>query len=161
VRLPVAPVEHASVPPTAPERVAPPAPTTTLRVLVVDDNSDGAEMLVMLLERCGHVTHMAHTGPEALSAAGTFAPDVTFLDIGLPEMDGYEVARRLRADPVTAGTVLVALTGWGSEDDKRKSKEAGFDVHLTKPVDAGVVKGLLAQVPNLTKVSTFLAVDGG
>jgi PAS domain S-box-containing protein len=143
VRLPVAPVEPVST--VHPESVALPPRPSALRVLVVDDNMDGAEMLVMLLQRCGHVTQMAHTGPEALTAAGAFAPDVTFLDIGLPEMDGYEVARRLRADPVTSRTVLIALTGWGSEDDKRKSREAGFDVHLTKPVDAGVVKGVLAQ----------------
>lgn len=120
-------------------------PTPGRRILVVDDNRDGAESLAMMLGLFGHRTNTAHDGVAALAAARAFGPEVVFLDIGLPGMDGYEVARRLRADPDTAGATLVALTGWGSEDDKRRSKEVGFDHHLTKPVDAAEVTALLAD----------------
>ncbi|QJW92958.1 PAS domain S-box protein [Frigoriglobus tundricola] len=116
------------------------------RILVVDDNVDGAESLAELLQISGHVTRTAHSGPAALTAAAEHRPDLVFLDIGLPGLDGYEVARRLRADPLTAGTVLVALTGWGTEDDRRKTKEAGFDFHLTKPVEGDRVMALLGRL---------------
>ncbi len=113
------------------------------RVLLVDDNMDAAESLAMLLQLSGHETATAHSGLAALEVAQTFRPDIVFLDIGLPAgMDGYEVARRLRADPHTANAVLVALTGWGSDDDKRKSTEAGFDFHLTKPAGADAVQAV-------------------
>ncbi|MCW5834624.1 MAG: PAS domain-containing protein [Labilithrix sp.] len=115
------------------------------RVLVVDDNVDAAEMLSMMLELRGHETRTAHDGPAALTAATEWTPEVVFLDIGLPGMDGYEVARRLRADPAFAGTVLVARTGWGSADDKRRAREAGLDVHLTKPVDVTDVDAVVAR----------------
>lgn len=115
------------------------------RVLVVDDNVDAAEMLAAMLELRGHETRLAHDGLQALAVARESRPDVVFLDIGLPEMDGYDVARELRADPTMAGTVLVALTGWGSEDDKQRAHEAGFDVHLTKPVDVAVVDEVVAR----------------
>jgi signal transduction histidine kinase/CheY-like chemotaxis protein len=109
--------------------------TSSCRVLVVDDNVDGAESLAKMLQITGYEVQTAHRGLSALEAAHTFHPKVVFLDIGLPEINGYEVARRLRAEPMHSGAVLVALTGWGSDDDKRQSKEAGFDFHLTKPVE--------------------------
>ncbi len=115
------------------------------RILVVDDNVDAAEMLSMMLELRGHETHLAHDGPGAVDAAKKLAPDIIFLDIGLPGMDGYEVARRLRTDPALANTVLVALTGWGTDDDKLKAERAGFDVHLTKPVAVDVVDAVIAR----------------
>jgi PAS domain S-box-containing protein len=116
------------------------------RILVVDDNHDAAECLSMLLEISGHSTRMAHSGPDALSAAIEFQPDIAFLDIGLPGMDGYEVARRIRQDPDLHGITLVALTGWGSDEDRRRSSEAGFDHHLTKPVETDTVESLLSAV---------------
>ena len=105
------------------------------RVLVVDDNADAAAMLDVLLRSLGHQTCVAHDGVEALKMAADFHPDVVLLDIGLPGADGYEVARGLRAlrkdDPLR----IVAITGWGQDADRQKSKQAGFDVHLVKPVD--------------------------
>lgn len=118
---------------------------TSRRVLVVDDNVDGAESLAMLLEMYGHEAATAHDGLAALETASSFRPDVAFLDIGLPGIDGYELARRLRGQPAQAKLVLVALTGWGSEEDKRKSEEAGFDFHLTKPVEASAIAKVLAR----------------
>ncbi len=118
------------------------------RVLVVDDNADAAESLSELLALSGHKTETAQSGPEALSAAARFRPELVFLDIGLPGMNGYEVARTLRADPGSTKAVLVALTGWGSEEDRRRSAEAGFDFHLTKPVETGQLEGLLAKLAN-------------
>ena len=146
VRLPLAPALEGAAPgPSGATDERPPA--AGRRVLVVDDNVDGAESLTMILDLFGHRTETAHDGPAALAAARTFRPEVVFLDIGLPGMDGYEVARRLRADPATADAVLVALTGWGSEEDKRRSRSAGFDRHLTKPVEAAVIEAVLAELP--------------
>jgi CheY-like chemotaxis protein len=116
------------------------------RVLVVDDNVDGAESLANMLQISGHEIRTAHSGPAALDAARPFIPEVVFLDIGLPGMNGYEVAKRLRAEPTLGGAVLVALTGWGSDDDKRRSREAGFDFHLTKPVELTAIERILARV---------------
>jgi CheY-like chemotaxis protein len=106
-----------------------------LRILVVDDNVDAAESLSMLLGLAGHETSVAHDGHAALEAAARFAPDAAFVDIGLPGMNGYEVAKRLRADPRFESLLLVALTGWGTEDDRRQAQSAGFDQHLVKPAD--------------------------
>jgi PAS domain S-box-containing protein len=122
----------------------PPGPVA-LRVLVVDDNVDGAEALAMLLELNGHQARLAHDGREALSAAAEFRPHVVFLDIGLPEMNGYEVARTLRAQSLTPEPTLVALTGWGTEEDRRQAQSAGFDRHLVKPVDTTKVMEVLKQ----------------
>jgi PAS domain S-box-containing protein len=113
------------------------------RILVVDDNADSAESLAMMLRLLGHEVHTAHDGPTAVLAAATIAPDVVLLDIGLPGMDGYEVARQLRALPQVRGAVLVAQTGWGQEEDRRKSREAGFDHHLVKPVDPAALREVL------------------
>jgi PAS domain S-box-containing protein len=114
-----------------------------LRVLVVDDNVDAAESLALMLRLWGDEVLTVHDGPAALLAAAAQRPDVVLLDIGMPGMDGYEVARRLRADPAQAGAVLVAVTGWGQADDRRRSQEAGFAFHLTKPVDPGVLEEFL------------------
>ena len=118
----------------------------TLKILVADDNVDAAEILSMLLEVHGHVTEVVHDGHAALNQARDFHPDVTFLDIGMPGMNGYEVAKALREIPSLAGMTLVALTGWGGEQDRALSREAGFDRHLIKPVDMKVIETLLAEV---------------
>ena len=117
-----------------------------LRVLVVDDNVDAAETLVAVLEMDGHIARMVHDGPAVLAAASALMPDVVLLDIGLPGMNGYKVARQLRADERFSRTVLVAITGWGSENDKKLALDAGFDRHLTKPVDLQVVDSILSDV---------------
>lgn len=117
-----------------------------LRVLVVDDNTDGAASLALLLRLGGHASCTAHSGLEGIEAAKEFRPDIIFLDIGLPGMSGHEVAAQLRRDRAFDRTKIVALTGWGSEEDRRKSREAGCDEHLTKPVDADEVKAVLAGV---------------
>lgn len=132
--------------------VAPAATATSggaRRILIVDDNVDAAETLGMLLELSGHEIRTAHTGPDAVTAVREYAPEVVFLDIGLPGMDGYEVARTVRADesrePARGRIVLVALTGWGTAADQLKSRDAGFDVHLTKPIQLSVIEGVLAR----------------
>lgn len=114
------------------------------RILVVDDNDDAADLLALMLEQAGYATEVVHDGPAALARVEDWTPDVAILDIGLPGMSGYEVARALRADRRFAGIALIALTGWGSERDKQRALDAGFDSHLTKPVDAGELHGTLA-----------------
>ena len=116
------------------------------RILVVDDNQDSAESLALMLRLEGHETRSAQDGMEALLLADVFRPEVVLLDIGLPKLDGYEVARRIRTAPWGAVMLLVALTGWGQEGDRRRALEAGFDQHLVKPVDHGALTKLLAEV---------------
>jgi signal transduction histidine kinase/ActR/RegA family two-component response regulator len=136
----------APAPAPAPELLTSSAvPTPGRRVLVVDDNEDAAETLAMLLSLSGYETRTAFDGPDALSAAKQFQPHVVFLDIGLPGMSGYEVARRLRGVAGLEAARLIALTGWGTEDDQRKSRDAGFDAHLTKPVEPSAVDEVLAR----------------
>ena len=113
------------------------------RILVVDDNVDSAESLAMLMKIAGHEVEMAHDGLEALEVAEAFQPEVILLDIGLPKMNGYEVARRIREKPYGIDMVLIALTGWGQEEDKRRSKESGFNTHIVKPVDHPELKKIL------------------
>lgn len=114
-----------------------PRPTTPRRMLVVDDNPGSTQVLALLLKKFwGHAVETAHDGHAAVEAAERLAPEIVLLDIGLPGLDGYEVARRLRASPATAGALLVALTGYGGEDERRKALAAGFDEHLTKPAAA-------------------------
>ena len=115
------------------------------RILVVDDNVDAAEMLAMMLDISGHVTRTAFSGEDALTLSLEFRPEIVFLDIGLPGMDGYETAKRFRAEPLLKDTFLIALTGWGGQDDRRRSREAGFDAHLTKPAESSVIEGLLQK----------------
>jgi CheY-like chemotaxis protein len=113
------------------------------RVLVVEDNVDSAESMQLLLELSGYHVEIAHDGPSGLDAASRFQPEIVLCDIGLPGgMDGYEVARRLRA--VESRARLIALTGYGQEEDQRRAREAGFDLHLTKPVDPVALERLLA-----------------
>jgi PAS domain S-box-containing protein len=114
-----------------------------LQVLVVDDNTDAAESLGVLLDIEGHAAHIAHTGAEALQVAQTRPLDVVFLDIGLPDMTGYDVAKRMRMLPTMQKTLLVALTGWGTQDDRQRTRDAGFDRHLTKPAELPAVEELL------------------
>ncbi len=106
-----------------------------LRVLVVEDNRDAAESLRMLLEVCGHEVSLAHSGPEGVTAARAIRPHVVLCDIGLPGMDGFAVAARLRKSAETSGARLIAVTGYGEEEDRRRAREAGFDAHLVKPVE--------------------------
>ena len=119
---------------------------TPLRILIVDDNRDSADMLATLLKFSGHETHTAHDGLAAVDAAANLQPDVVFLDIGLPIMNGYEAARRIRDRQLDKGPVLVALTGWGQDDDRRRSEKAGFDAHLVKPVDDAILGKLLMEL---------------
>ncbi len=120
------------------------SPRTRQRVLVVDDNRDAAESLGMLLEMEHCKVSVAFDGLQALEALDTFKPDIALLDIGMPGMDGYELARRIRATPRGRNLVLVALTGWGQADDKKRAADAGFDEHLTKPVDPDLLTRVIA-----------------
>ncbi|MEP7381696.1 MAG: ATP-binding protein [Gemmatimonadota bacterium] len=113
------------------------------RVLIVDDNVDAAEVLAASLRACGHTTRVAHDGPSALAAVESFLPEVGLLDIGLPAMDGYELAQRLRDRPALVNVRLYALTGYGQEEDRRRSRAAGFAGHLIKPMDIGALDRLL------------------
>ncbi len=115
------------------------------RILVADDNRDAADSLVVILRLAGHEVHAAHDGQEAVEAAGWFRPDVALLDIGMPKMSGLEVAHRIREEPWGKGVVLVAITGWGQDEDKRRAFAAGFSAHLTKPVDPQRLRDLLAE----------------
>ncbi|HYG63832.1 MAG TPA: response regulator, partial [Thermoanaerobaculia bacterium] len=114
-----------------------------LRVLVVEDNRDAAETLGDLLRIFGHEVELAHTGPDGIEAARGFHPEVVLCDIGLPGMDGYAVAEQLRSDPDTTRCRLVALTGYGRDSDRRRAEEAGFDLHLVKPVEPEQLQRLL------------------
>jgi two-component system CheB/CheR fusion protein len=120
-----------------------PTSALKLRVLVVEDNADAAQSLAMLLALWGHETQVAHNGHAALSGAAAFRPDLALLDLGLPRMDGYEVARRLRELPGLANVVLVALTGFTDEQHRRRSDGAGFAYYLIKPADLGELEALL------------------
>ncbi|MEO6270923.1 MAG: response regulator, partial [Lautropia sp.] len=143
VRLPIlmgllAPPEPASID----QAVAVPR-----RILVVDDNLDSAHSLAMVLTFGGHDVHIAHDGAEAVEAAAKLQPDMILLDIGLPKLDGYEACRRIRKQQTDKRFLIAALTGWGQEEDKRRSLEAGFDFHLVKPVEPAALENLLATLP--------------
>ena len=127
----------------------PPAPvaSTARRVLIVDDNEDAADLLAISLELGGYETRVAHDGPQALKLIATFEPDAAVLDIGLPVMDGYELARRLRATPGLEALRLIALTGYGQAADRMRTEEAGFAAHLVKPIQIEALKTLLASQP--------------
>jgi CheY-like chemotaxis protein len=136
----------ASVPrpqPAITERRDPPVAETRLRVLVADDNRDAADTLALLLEMNGHDVVVAHSGLEALRLGSEAPPHAMILDIGMPDITGYEVARRIRQETWGGGIFLVAVTGWGQSDDKARATAAGFDQHLTKPVDPDQIEKLL------------------
>jgi CheY-like chemotaxis protein len=115
------------------------------RILIVDDNRDAARMLGMLLSASGHQTETAHDGEEALVKAGEFRPEVILLDLGLPKMSGYDVCRAIRRESWGADVTIIALTGWGQAEDRRKSASAGFDCHLVKPVDHAALNAAMAR----------------
>jgi CheY-like chemotaxis protein len=120
--------------------------TVAHRVLVVDDNPDAADSLAMLLQALGNDVRVAYDGEEAIDKALDFSPEVVLLDIALPKVHGYDVAKRIRGAK-GRDVVLVAVTGWGHEEDRRRSREAGFDYHLTKPVDPVDLARLVATAP--------------
>jgi len=147
VRLPLAPAAAQADAGPGPAAAAAPEPAGGgIAVLVVDDNVDAALTLSMILELHGHTVRTAHDGVEALEVAAGFAPRLVFLDIGMPRMNGYETARAMRKMAGLQDAVLVALTGWGAEEDRSQSSEAGFDRHLTKPVQMGDIEKILAQL---------------
>ncbi|HEV7135056.1 MAG TPA: response regulator [Steroidobacteraceae bacterium] len=121
------------------------------RVLVVDDNQDAALSLAALLDLQGHATRVAFSGREALERIESFHPDVALLDLGLPEMDGYELAGRLRALPVASRIRLIALTGYGQAEDRQRTHRAGFDDHLVKPVDLAALERTLVGTSSAAK----------
>ena len=116
------------------------------RILLVDDDPDSSEPLSLLLQSKGHQTRIATDGAEAISVADEFKPNCVLLDLGLPRMDGYEVARRLRERPYGGDVVLVALTGWAGRDIRTKAAEAGFDYHIVKPVNWDEVEKIVRSV---------------
>jgi signal transduction histidine kinase len=127
--------------------IAVPAARRGHRILLADDNRDALDSLATLLQCDGHEVHTAADGAEALALAAECRPDVMLLDIGMPKLDGYEVARRVRAEPWGKGTLLIALTGWGQDEDRRRSREVGFDNHLVKPLDPDKLSAMLANLP--------------
>lgn len=144
VRLPLAASDAPDLDPAVAAPTPVHAPNPGFRVLVVDDNSDAAESLAVILQMKGHLARVAHDGGQAVHVAREFLPDIVFLDIGMPGKDGYEVARDLRRTAGMEQAVLVALTGWGSENDRTRTRNAGFDHHLTKPAELAAVERLLS-----------------
>ncbi|MBW8844041.1 MAG: hybrid sensor histidine kinase/response regulator [Burkholderiales bacterium] len=143
IQLPVA--QDAAMPaPELPKAAL--ASARRARILVVDDNDDAATSLALLLSLSGHEVHVENGGQAALTAAATFVPDAIFCDVGMPGMGGYEFAARLRQDPRYAATLLIALTGWGTEEDKKRAHAAGFNEHLTKPASLEAVEAVLAKL---------------
>jgi two-component system CheB/CheR fusion protein len=127
-------------------KVSQPISTQSLRILVVDDNVDAAESIAMLLSMDGHEVRSVHDAQRALNLAAEFRPDLVLLDIGLPGMDGYEVARRLRSRPESSRVRLVAVTGYGQQEDRDRAHDAGFDQHLVKPVEPEALNAVLGSV---------------
>ncbi|MCC2669704.1 MAG: luxQ 12 [Armatimonadetes bacterium] len=140
--------------PRGPDEAAPGAPARPLRVLVIEDNQDAAETLRDLLEMVGHEVEVAYSGPAGVRAAGKFAADVIVCDIGLPGMDGYAVAQELRKSGLLREARLIAVTGFGQPDDRRRTAEAGFDAHLTKPTDPDELLRRIAELANEARVTS-------
>ena len=130
-----------------PDARGPAKASSALRILVVDDNVDSALTMAALLAMYGHEVCTAHDGLEALEEMRRFKPDVAILDIGMPKMNGYSVAERIRRGSREAQPLLIAVTGWGQEEDRHRSKAAGFDHHLVKPVDPAALSAILAARP--------------
>jgi signal transduction histidine kinase len=152
VRLPISSGVSSSEASSAVAMSAPPQPAAdksrsagARRILVVDDTRDSADSLAMLLKITGHETQTAHNGLEAIEKAESYRPNVILLDIGMPKMNGYDACRAIRGQPWGQDIKMIALTGWGQEEDRRKSKDAGFDGHLVKPVDISALLALLAD----------------
>ena len=116
------------------------------RILVVDDNHDSALSLAMMLSIMGHETRTAHDGESAVATAESFLPDVVLLDIGLPKLNGYEVAQRIRGNTWGQSMFLIAVTGWGQEEDRQRSSEVGLNVHMVKPVEPAALERLLSEL---------------
>lgn len=146
VRLPVVVLPDAPALHDARQRGGTGRPRLRRRILVVDDNRDSADLLATTLRLLGHDVETAHDGLEAIEKVRTLHPDVAFMDLGMPRMNGYEAARRIR-ERAGAGMTLVAVTGWGHPDDKRRSRDAGFDAHVVKPVDLAALEELLDRIP--------------
>lgn len=146
LRLPSAPSGEAPQPASTAPGAEALAPVRRLRVLVVDDNVDAADSLAILLQASGHDTRVAYGGQQALQAAQAFQPEAIFCDLGMPGMGGFELASRLRQDARFDDTALIAVTGWGTEDDKRRTQRAGFDFHLTKPAGPDNLQAILAEL---------------
>jgi signal transduction histidine kinase/ActR/RegA family two-component response regulator len=142
VRLPALP-EWVTIEAPRPAPASSPEARVPRRVLIVDDNADNAELLKILLEEEGHETFMAHDGVEGLAAAERLRPDVVLMDLGLPRIDGFDACRRIREQPWGKQMLVIAITGWGQDIDRRRSQEAGFDHHLVKPVDAQAISALM------------------
>ena len=166
IRLPTTAVPVPTVAAAKPPRQA---PLRSLRVLIVEDNLDAAEMLELAVRSLGHITRLSHDGASAVTATIAFAPDVIFLDIGLPVMNGYEVARKVRSMPELNHVHIAAVTGWGQEEDRRKARDAGCDSHFTKPLSPAILEDFLATIAQrmlegprgITTPRTRLADSGG
>lgn len=159
VRLPIA--EAAQVSPVASRKSESASAVSLLNILVVDDNRDSAESLDVLLRIMGNAVRTAHDGLEAVQVAAEFRPDVVLLDIGLPEIDGYEVARRIRQQQWGKRMILIAATGWGQETDRQRTKEAGFDYHLVKPLDHAALLNLLSSVEQARLARGIAVLENG
>jgi CheY-like chemotaxis protein len=147
IRLPAAaPVDRIDAERATPDAASPLFPSAIGRkILVIDDNVDAAKSMALMLEGCQHEVHVFHDGPTALAAAARIDPDVVLLDLAMPEMDGFQVARTLRESHCRPGALLIAVTGYGLDDDRRRTAEAGFDFHLVKPVDLHALQALIGS----------------
>jgi CheY-like chemotaxis protein len=130
-----------------PPHATPPAVPRRFKILVVDDNPDSALSMAMMLSIMGHDARTAHDGESALASAETFLPEVVLLDIGLPKLNGYEVAQRIRKQAWGQSMFLIAVTGWGQDEDRQRSSEVGLNVHMVKPVEPSALEKLLADLP--------------
>jgi CheY-like chemotaxis protein/anti-sigma regulatory factor (Ser/Thr protein kinase) len=144
VRLPTSALRPAAGPRATSQE--PIAAQASQRVLVVDDNEDAADSMAMLLQLLGVNTHVVYNGPDALKALVSYQPTVVLLDIGMPGMDGKEVARRIRQYPTGRSITVIALTGWGQEEDRRRTMAAGFDFHMIKPADINTLRAMLTSL---------------
>jgi CheY-like chemotaxis protein len=147
VRLPVA-VGTPTLEPVPPGEDCAQLPVSKQRILIVDDSRDSADSLTMLLQLMGHEVGTAYDGEHAVEAARALQPEVVLLDIGMPKLNGYDACRRIREQPWGRGMFLIALTGWGQEEDRRRTEEAGFNHHIVKPVDPAMLMKLLASPPS-------------
>ncbi|HTN86226.1 MAG TPA: ATP-binding protein [Sorangium sp.] len=154
ITLPLGSAAPRSVAAAAPRSAAAAGASSARRILIIEDNLDAADSLRMLLERRGHAVSVAHSGDDGVAAARAARPDVILCDIGLPgEMNGYGVARALRGESALEGTLMVALTGYGQEEDRKLAHAAGFDAHLTKPVAQSTLERLLAELAPLPEAA--------